>query len=812
VIRGTIVDNAGQEIPFAKVKIKNTSYGTVANAMGKFVLEVKKGKVYFIVSATGYKTKEDSLIIAEDNTSIMIFMESAVQELQEIVIVSKTEKERGKEIMKQAIDKRSYFNDLISEYSCDTYCFTTLEKDKIDSLKKDSIVGKEKLNLVEWKAHSFVKNNTKFKDEFLAFNDFADQMKRGASSSFSVNTGNSDQISPTIGVANDPYLFISGIEDANVNIFQNLLKIPKLSEKPIISPLAYNAFIFYNFYLKDAFIDKDSSFVYEIEVAPKFDYEPLFQGTIYIRDSTWEVASYEFALNPKSLVFFKEMFLVCDYTKVENRLVPTRREFIYNIKEGKTKINGLIRLQHDNYKFSVDDSKRGFWLETKTFTEDAFEKDSTFWEGNRPFTLKEIERKFIYEQDSIINYHESEEYMRKNDSIRNKVKILDLIFNGFGHVNSFKKYEFYVAGLIEQIVPLGIGGYRHRLKVDYEKEFKNGKAFSVHPFLDYGYFNKDLKGSFGGSFTYNPKTFGKIGFEIGDVYDFVNSYQNIQGTLAPGNRVRNKKFEINHRSELINGLYLRTAVSYSDRFSIDNLKYPEWTQALFGLFSAPQPFDPYRILMATFDFEYRFRQRFYIRKNKKVVLGSPWPILNFQYKKGIPNVFGTQANFDYVELRVNDEIQLNTFGVTELKFVTGAFVHKKDLRLIEYKYFRTSDRYYFSNPVNSMQLLDTALNTSNSYMQFNFIHHFKGFFLNKIWLINKLKLEETIGGSMLYIPEAKFAQVEFYVGLERKFRIRKEVFKVGIYAVSADNNFSKASINFKVGFNFFNSFSQSWDY
>ena len=111
-----------------------------------------------------------------------------------------------------------------------------------------------------------------------------------------------------------------------------------------------------------------------------------------------------------------------------------------------------------------------------------------------------------------------------------------------------------------------------------------------------------------------------------------------------------------------------------------------------------------------------------------------------------------------------------------------------------------------------MQLLNQSLNTSQSYLQFNYIHHFNGFFTNKVWGINRLKLEETIGGGLISIPESNFIQNEFYLGLERKFRIRKEIFKIGIYAVTRQNNFDGSNINFKIGINTYNNFSDSWDY
>lgn len=810
-LKGKITDKHGVEIPFAKIRINNTSYGTVANAIGNYVLELHEGKHEISVSAAGFQTRTEILNIHSSFNDYNFILETEIQEIQEVVIVGKTSKERGKEIMKEVIEKRPYFYNLVSEYSCDTYCFTSLEKDKLDSIFKDSIVGKEKLNLIEWRAKTSYKKQKKFKDEFYAFNDFSDPKKQFNGVSVSFQSGSNTSISPTIGQQNDPYMFVSSIRDAHINIFENLIEAPKLTPNPIVSPLAFNAFIYYNFYLENSFIDTDSSFVYEIKVKPRFEQEALFDGTLFVRDNSWEIVSYQFAINPGALLYFKEIILICDYQKIEEKIVPNRREFIYNIKEGKTLINGLIRLNHSDYSFKVDDSKKNFWLETATYTDDAFDKDTNFWNAKRPFTLKEIEKRFIHQQDSIITYHESDEYLKKMDSIRNEFKFLNLIFGDIGRVNSFKKYEFSIGGLIQQIVPFGVGGYRHRLNVRYTKEFKNAKSFSVNPYIDYGFLNKDIKGSFGGSFTYNPKKFSKIGFEFGDVYDFINNYQNIQGTLAPGNRVRNKKIELNHRHEVFNGFYLQIATLYSNRKSIEGIVYPDWMTG-FGIFQEPQTFEAYKIFMTTIDFEYHFKQKYIIRKNKKLVLGSPWPTINLQYKKGIPNVFAAQSDFDYLELRVHDEIKLNTLGVSELKFISGMFLQKKDLRLIENRFFRTSDPIFFSNPINSLQLLDTALNTANSFTQFNFIHHFNGFFLNKIWLINRLKLEETVGGGLLIIPNTKFAQAEFYIGLERKFRIRKEVFKIGFYVVTADNNFEKANIQYKIGLNFFNSFTQKWDY
>lgn len=812
IVKGKIFDSQGVEVPFAKVRVENTTYGTVANAIGYYQIELKKGKHILVFSAPSYITKIDTIEVIGQFTEHTITLKEQIQNIEEIVIVSQTSKERGKEIMKQVIDKRSYFEDLLAEYTCDTYCFASLEKDKLDSIKKDSIIGKEKLNLIEWRAKTSFKKQAKFKDEFYAYNDFTDPLKEFNSMNATISiSGGEQSLAPSGGLETNPYLFVTGIKEAHFSLFDNAIDAPKLTQNPIISPLAYNAFFYYNFYLEKSFLDSANNFVYEITVKPKFDYEALFEGTLFIRDKSWEIISYDLGVNPKVLLYFKDIRIISDYEKKGEVLVPTRKEFVYNIKEGKTNINGLIRVSHQDYIFKVEDDKRKFWEETSVFTDDAFDKDSTYWNQKRPFTLKEIEKQFMREQDSIISYHESDEYLRKQDSLRNEFRWWSIFVGSIGHVNSFKKFEYHFGGLIQQIVPFGVGGYRHKLPFSMQKEFKNGYKLSLSPSIDYGFYNKDLKGSFDGSIMYNPLNFAKLGFVIGDVYDFVTTNQNIQGTLAPANRVRNQKIEVNYGMELLNGLYLKSSIHYSDRQSIDGVKYPSWVE-VFGDFQTPQTFQRYKILLTTIDLEYHFKQKYMIRKKKKIVYGSPWPTLNFQYKKGIPGFLSSQANFDFVEFRIHDEIKLNSLGNSEVKFLTGAYLHKKDLRLIEHKFFRQSDDFFFSDPSNTLQMLDTALNTNNSYMQFNFIHHFNGFFLNKIWLINKLKLEETVGGGMLMIPDANFSQVEFFVGLERKCRIKKTVFKIGAYACSQGNSFTKASVDFKFGINFYDSFLDKWDY
>lgn len=817
VLTGKITDSQGIEIPFTTVRIENTGYGTVSNAGGNYQLEVKKGIIILRYSQTGYESFIDTIEIINKTTIHNITLTEIPNEIAEIIVIPTSAKEKGKEIMKQVIDKREFFQNLLSEYSCDTYCFSTLEKEKRDSLFKELVIGKEKLNIIEWRAKTSYKKTNNFKDEFYAFNDFSDPSKQSNFSNVAYDNqgalGENISLAPTSRVNSNPYLFINGIKDAHFSIFDNSIYSPKLTENPLVSPLAYNAFIYYNFYLEKTFFDSLNQMIYEIKLKPKFSYEALFEGSIFIKDNSWEVISYDLAINPGALLFFKDIRIITDYKKNGERLVPVRREFVYTIKEEKTLINGMIRVIHSDYSFDLEDNKSKYWLETATFTKDAFDKDSTYWNQKRPFTLKDFEKTFIHEQDSIIRYHETDEYLRKNDSIRNKIGFLNVFFQGVSHVNSFKKYQIDFLPIIAQIIPFGVGGFRYRFGLGYQKEFKNQKIIYVNPMIDYGFLNKDVKGSFEGSFMYNPLNFSKIGFQVGDVYDNVSGTQNVMNLFIPKNKIRNQKIELNFSRELLNGLFFKSSLLYSDRRSIDKMQYPGWINN-FDTLNPNQTFyfERYRILFSTFEFEYHIKSKYMIKKGKKIVYGSPWPTLNLTYKKGIPNIFQSNSNFDFVELKILDDINFKSFGTARLTFIAGTYLQKKELREIEYKYFRPSDISWFSDPTNTLQLLDTSMRTPNAYIQLNAIHHFNGFFLNKIWGINRLKLEESIGGSFLMVPASNFVQAEFYFGVEKKIRIMKEIMKLGLYFVTSENNSFGPKYHLKFGINPFNNFTNKWQY
>jgi tetratricopeptide (TPR) repeat protein len=57
-IKGVIKNEAGQPIPYASVRVKDTAAENFTNAKGEYKFEIPAGMEYLIISAEGYKTKE----------------------------------------------------------------------------------------------------------------------------------------------------------------------------------------------------------------------------------------------------------------------------------------------------------------------------------------------------------------------------------------------------------------------------------------------------------------------------------------------------------------------------------------------------------------------------------------------------------------------------------------------------------------------------------------------------------------------------------------------------------------------------------
>ena len=816
IIKGVVTGPDNLPIPGVRISVDKTTYGVITNYKGEYFLELKS-KIEYPISfkMIGMRDTTINVTIQDKITTLNLKMEAFSKQL-DIVEVNSKKIDVAKKVIKTMQAKRSEMAKQYQNYQSNTYLKTGLEKSIDPRLAKktenvDSIIsaGPSKMNFIESYAITKFKSPRTYAEEVLAHHDYAEKTQNNVSANVSFDFGNN--IAPIQYIATNPYIFFEKIEDGDFDLYQNMLNLPKITENLIVSPIAFNAFLNYNYELGDIFYEGDQK-IYEIKVIPKFKQAPLFQGSLFILDKLWVIKSFELSINSVAMPFFNAFTILQDYENIDSFWVPVRREYIYTVREGKYIISGNTRVHQSNYLFNQNFGPKTFNNQILSYKEDAFDKDSTYWAATRPIQLKVNELKYIDEQDSIDRFLKSEAYLDSIDREYNKVTFWDVTLSGIGFRNRYKNESIFIKSIFNSAKIFGVGGFRYGTGGSYTKKFDNAHKIKLSGDLDYGFRNRDLKGSGGIEYTFLPKRFGEVEVNAGDIYDLITDYNSVLGTFSRGNYVRKRFFDIGHRIEIVNGLYGRATLSYSDRENITNLELANWSDQLFGELNVPQNFVRYKIAMVELQFLYRFKQKYIIKQNEKQIVGTKYPELELTYRKGIPNLFDSEVNFDFLEIKASDEINLGNYGDSKWSALIGSFVNDASLRFIEHKFFRGSDRFFFSNPLTSHQMLDSTFNTRNPYFQGFYLHHFNGFIMNKIPLINKLKLEISAGASALIIQDISYSHAEVFAGMEKKFRIRKQYFRVGAYVASRANTSSELTYRFKIGIDFFNSFTNSWTY
>ena len=824
-IKGKILNENGEPLPFATIYVKNTTYGVTSNSAGEYFLELLPGEYSIIYSYVGYIPAELHIILSSKGKTVNLTLTESATSLGEIEIVSNT-KNKAKEIMARVRKNRKIYLNSIKNYSCNTYMKTSLEKRQIKFNKQEIERSEylitadtslkvnfenEILNFIESYSITNYMAPNKFKENFLGFHDFADTKKeKGLSVGAEFGYGEYS-IVPSEYNVEDPYLLYTEVSSGDFNLYRNSVKIKNVSEKPIISPLTSNGSLYYRYDFKGSFYEKNQK-IYKIEVSPLFKGETLFKGMLFIEDSSFAIKSFELSINGP-LLFCKDFNLIQDYKKLKDSIyIPIRREINYTIKDGKFQIIGNARISHNSYKVNTFFEKKFFNTEERIFNDSLHNRDSIYWEKIRPITLQKKELEYITVTDSLRDYHKSEKYLLQQDSSLNKITLGRIVFAGVFHRNRYKGTEFYIEPIVSQLNVFGIGGYRHRIGGHFNKDFSNNYLLETEAEINYGFKNKDLKGKIGLGLTYVPKKFVRTFLRFGDYYELINPFASFASSFSRGNYVRTKNLNIAQRMELFNGLYGEIQLDYSNKSPISNMQFANWSSLVFDSLNDPTEFINYTKSEVRLQFTFIPKQRYYYKRNKKVVLASKYPTFNLIYRKGLPDIFQSEVNFDYIEIGVNDQVRLPQLGSSKWDFQMGTFLNKNNLRILEYKFFRGSDLLFFSNPLRSFQLLGPTLSTPNEFIRGNYMHHFEGNILNKIPFINKLKCSLAGGAGFLLIPEDKMNHVEIFFGIERITRIKAQLFRIGLYAVTADNSINNAAFQIKFGISYYNPITRKWDY
>lgn len=789
-ISGYVLDGNNDPIPYTRIFVKNTSYTTTADINGRYYLELREGSYEVVYSMLGFSDHVLNVTLT-DNIVQNVWLEESIEALDE-VLVKVSRRDPSYEIIKNCIERKDYFLNQINGISSDFYIKATEIREadsagistknrKKDDEEDGEAAATTNMNLVEVSGELHLQEG-KMKEIVNGYS----------------KKGKEDE------------LFFLSHSEADFNFYRNLI-YTKLTEAPLVSPLNWTALVAYKFELLSSY-KIGTKLIYAIKVIPRKSGNALFEGEIHVVDKDWAIHKLTLSVPKKAMNFYNEFTITQEYQVLQDSVYTwSKQQFEYSTKSGNTTFSGKTMVRYENIQINPVFEKRFFGNEVGVKTQDAYEKDSTYWDITRPEPLTDEEQRHIAYVDSVEGVRNSDGYKDSIETEKNKIKLKNILWFGQDHSNWRKMKYMYFAPVANMFDPVSPGGFRVGYYLTYYKKFdKSKRHFLVVPNATYGIRNEDLKGSVRWRWMYDPYHLRQFYGSFGRNFNLINPYDAYINMFRRSNFYEQDYAAVGHRMELVNGLYLNTSGEFANRKTIADYKFGDVSDQIFEN-NTPFDFTPYKAFSTTIGADYTPAQQYMREPNEKIVLGSRWPTFSVDYTQGYNFLLGSSVKYSLLQFGVTREHKLGVFGTSRWNAGAGKFLDTTFLQAVDYKYQRQGDPFLYTNPYTTFQLMQKTFPTFDWYVDWHHLHRFNGVIMNKFPLLRKLGLRLVAGDAMLYSFENNYRHVEVFAGAERVFRFWRERFRIGVYyAVSESTDGFNNGIKFSI--EYFDKQSQQWNF
>ncbi|MDO8999391.1 MAG: DUF5686 and carboxypeptidase regulatory-like domain-containing protein [Bacteroidota bacterium] len=789
------ITSSGENLPFATIYLKGTTKGVTSNDDGNYSIKLDKGKYTVVFQYVGY-SKQEVIVDITENKILNINLKSDGIALQEIIV--KAGEDPAYPIMRKAIKKRKLYSNQVEEYSCQSYIkglqrlinlpeqFKKLIKitsgEKVDS----SLYGV--IYLSESESNYYYKKPNKEKEIMFS------SRVSGESKSFSFNQ----------------------LSQMKFNFYENLISIRGISDRPFVSPLNANAFLYYKFRLLGT-INEDGKIFNKIQVIPKRKTDPCFMGMIYIQENSWRLTSVDLKLTKDNKLNFVDTLSIRQLHAPiagDSIWMPINHNFSFYFKFFGISGDGYFNATVKNYNLTPNLDDKFFSNEIFVVEDGANKKDSNYWTSNRPAPLTSEENKDYRKKDSTEKVQDTDRYKDSVDKKSNKLRAAD-IFVGYTYNKTKDRISVSIPGIITNGIQYNtVEGVNLIYNFSVNKEYENLKAHRFNGKLRYGFSNYLWGGEVGYNYFYNPKKFSRIGIKAKSIIEQYNQLDPISPLVnSIYTLFRNENFmkafketgvETSYFTELTNGVFFSSLVKYVERDALRNTSDRLIIDDKTKLFSSNDPrndfnhdslFKTNNAFTGEITFSFRFKQKYVSLPNQKIVTGTKYPKLSVTYKKAFP-VLNTTADYDLASAMIYDEINLGLFGRLGIRLKGGGFVNTKKLLFMDFKYFLGNQTIFNTNDyLSSFRLLPYyTFSADKWFTEAHAEHHFNGFIINKIPILKKLKFQEVVGAHLLMSNKLKqYYEINF--GLENIFNVLRVDYVLG-YGIN-----NKVNSGFTIGIN-----------
>lgn len=775
-INGIVKDDKNQTLPFVNIYVENTYIGTTSNEEGNYELNIRKADTYTIVfQFLGYKTVKKTVKIETFPYTLDAILAEEEISLNEVVVNSN--ENPANKIIRKAIEFRKSNLEKINSYKADFYSRGLIRIKNAPEKIFGQDIGDLGGGLDSTRSGVIYLSETISKIEFLRPDKLKEKITgskvSGDDSGFSFNTA----------------------IDVDYNFYDNTIELGN----QIISPIANNAFSYYNYKLDGIFYDDKGNLINKVTVIPKRENDPIFAGTIYIVENQWTIYALELDITgtqaripAADVITIKQDFSYSETDKVWAK-ISQKIDFKYAIFGIKG--DGRFTAVYSNYIFNPEITKKEFGREIVAFEDNANKKDSTFWQTIRPVPLTDEEITDYIKKDSIQVVRDSKTYKDSIDRVNNKFKIGKL-FSGYNYSNTYKNWNAGITSPISTFTFNTVQGWNANISAYYRKNYDEYKRyFSLSGTVNYGFSDDRLRGTLAATYKFNNISRPFLTIFGGITTQQFNASEPISKSLNSGFSLfseqnymkiyENSFAQIAYSNELFNGFRLNSSISYQNRKALFNTTDQAWYPKDNREYTSNNPLDDTAYGIAPFNNHTIFKLDISGRINfdqdymsypdsKFNIPNGKYPTLILGYEKGFSSSI-SDYNFDQIKGRLTQSFNIRDKGRFQYNLKAGQFFNADNIAFMDYHHFNGNQTHFgegsYLDVFNNLPYY--SMSTNKSYVELHAEHDFNGFLLGKIPLINKLNFNLIAGAHFLSTPDNKPYQ-EYTIGIDNigwgKFR------------------------------------------
>ncbi|MDD2437780.1 MAG: DUF5686 family protein [Massilibacteroides sp.] len=754
---GIVKDSiTGEALSYVSVIFENSTIGAMTDDFGKFSLQNNKGFVRLAISSLGYDTKIIALKAGQKNDAIEVLLAPTSFQIKEVVVKPKRERYSRKnnpavDLIKQVIERKDANRiEAKDEYQVEVYEKLSISLDNFNpNFEKNALMKKFKfvknyldtsefdgkpiltVSIRETLSDKYYRKNPKATKTFV-------RGKRLQGIDKSIDEG---------GIT-------SNLEEIfqSINIFDNNIKI--LLNR-FVSPLSsILAVSYYQYYIMDT-LNIGGEPCVDLAFVPVNSQSYGFTGRLYITlDGNYSLK--KFLLNVPhniNLNFVDRLRIEQEFKRMPDSTWVVNKEntFInFYIVKGSQQFYAHQLRTYENYSFEIAKADSVFnQLGPLHFEEMAEVRPDSFWISHRHVPLKEKENAL----DDLLDE------LRKVPIFNVLIKTAEILISGYIPTGKDRSTSYFDFGPMNTLLSSNkLEGFR--VRIGGMTTANLNPHWFASGYIAYGMNDRKFKYNTKLTYSFNKKKYHEGENPVNnlsliqeyDLYtpgqDFLfTSKDNVFVAWKVGTPVTKmnyiRKSMIQYQKEWLNGLTLTTWYRNQNTEPAGTLNYIQKDEN--GTWLRMND-----ITTSEVGLQLRFApgERAYAgRAGKESIfnLSKDAPVFKISHQLGI-NAIGGEYAYNHTEASAEKRIWLSSFGHIDAQLKGGKVWDKVPFPLLIMPNTNQSitiqpEAFHMMSPMEFLM---------DQYASLSLTYYLKGWILNRIPVINWLRLREVVSFNGVY--------------------------------------------------------------